>query len=241
MINCIVIDNDNKVEENLKKNNSNSTLFSFSRVDEDHKNSLNSILKNQPDIVFLNIDTEKIVLSELLLEINLCEISQPFFIALSKFKDKAFEAYKYGFSDFLLKPLSELSIRKSLLRFQKKYPSKEKQKICLKSYKDYQYLILDEILFLRADNNTTDFHMVDGRVIGAFKTLKTFEKILPNFFLRIHKSYIININKISRMNYGKSICFVKDEHKIPFTKTFQENVEIIKTSLTKNIRRIETS
>ncbi|MFA5297546.1 MAG: LytTR family transcriptional regulator DNA-binding domain-containing protein, partial [Lutibacter sp.] len=156
----------------------------------------------------------------------------PTFIAISSSKDKAYEVIKNGFFDFLLNPLSDLEIRKTILKFQKKNPVRSKKNICLKSYKDYQYLNTDEILFLKADNNTTDFYMSDGNIINAFKTLKTFKDLLPKNFLRIHKSYIINKNYVSRIQYGKFICTIKkNNYDIPFTKTYIENIESMKKTL----------
>jgi DNA-binding LytR/AlgR family response regulator len=182
----------------------------------------------------MNLDSKHINLCELLLEISFCDIAQPFFIGLSSLKEKSFDAYKFAFNDFLLKPLSEVSIRKAISKYQKKYAPKKSETICLKSYKDYQYLAIDDILYLKADNNTTDFYMSDGSVIGAYKTLKVFENNLPKEFLRIHKSYIINKNFISRIHYGKSMCIIRNEHKIPFTKTFKENIDAINNLLSKN-------
>jgi len=156
----------------------------------------------------------------------------PIFIAVSSTKDKTYEVIKNGFFDFLLTPLEEVEIRKTVLRVSKKIPARSRKNICLKSYKDYQYLKTDEILFLKADNNTTDFYMTDGNVISAFKTLKTFEEILPNNFHRIHKSYIINKNFVSRIQYGKFICTIKrNNYEVPFTKTYIGNIESINRTL----------
>ena len=156
----------------------------------------------------------------------------PVFIAISSSKENIYEVIKTGFFDFLLSPIAELEIRKTILKILKKIPAQSRKTICLKSYKDYQYLKTDEILFLRADNNTTDFYMSDGKVINAYKTLKTFEDILPNNFYRIHKSYIINKNFISRIQYGKSTCTIKKgTHDVPFTKTYIAAIESINASL----------
>ncbi|MCD2258073.1 LytR/AlgR family response regulator transcription factor [Psychroserpens luteolus] len=234
MIHCLIIDNDKTTAEIIQNVADDFSEITFNVVDEDYEKALNLVLKDKPQIVFFNIDAVHINISEFLLEINQCVVNQPLFIALSVYKEKAIDAYKYDFIDFLLKPLKEHLVRKSLLKYQKKFPIKQSETICLKSYKDYQYLNIEDILYLKADNNTTDFYMADGRVIGAYKTLKVFENLLPKTFLRIHKSYIINRNCISRIHYGKSICFVKREHKIPFTKTFIKNVDLINTALTKN-------
>ena len=87
-------------------------------------------------------------------------------------------------------------------------------------------------LFLKADNNTTDFYIKDGSIVNAFKTLKIFEHTLPNNFLRIHKSYIVNIDFVSRINFGKLKCTIdSSSYKLPFTKTYINNIEFINNSL----------
>ena len=231
MIRCLIIEDDVSAVDTIKTVGVDFPNLRFDQVKEDYEIALNSILKNKPEIIFINIDTSHINLFKFLLEITQYRSDLPNFIALSSFKEKAFDSYKFDFSNFILKPLSELEIRKSLLKYQKKHPYKQIETICLKSYKDYHYLNTDDILYLKADNNTTDFHMADGRIIGAYKTLKVFENSLPKTFLRIHKSYIINRNSISRIHYGKSICIIKNEYKIPFTKTFINNIDSINNEL----------
>ncbi|TVZ27871.1 LytTR family two component transcriptional regulator [Gillisia sp. Hel_I_86] len=203
-------------------------LGSFKNLEE----ALILILKNTPDIVFLDIDDTIDNLPEFLLDINQHSKNLPVFIGLSSSEEYAYKAYRYDFFDYLLKPLTELAVSRSVLKYIKRKPSETCETICLKSNKDYQYLNIDDILFLKADNNTTDFHMRDGSVIGAYKTLKTFEDTLPQNFLRIHKSYIINSKFISRIHYGKAVCIIKNHSfKIPFTKTFIHNIDFINASL----------
>lgn len=234
MISCLIIDNDKNTIEIVKAIGKSLDVTCFFDVDENKEDALNLVLKLAPQIVFFNIESLTINISEFLLEVQQFSINYPTFIALSSQKEKAFDAYEYDFSSFLLKPLTELSIRKCFLKYQKKHQTKQNETICLKSYKDFQYLNIDEILYLKADNNTTDFYMADGRVVGAYKTLKVFENLLPFTFLRIHKSYIINRDCISRINYGKSICIINNEHKIPFTKTFKANIDLINNALSNN-------
>ncbi|WP_308993679.1 LytTR family DNA-binding domain-containing protein [Mariniflexile litorale] len=193
-----------------------------------HEESMDVVLREMPDLIFINIDFNKNNPFGLVSELNQYLKSDTEFIAISSSKEKTYEAIKMGFFDYLLTPTTELEIRKAVIRFKKKYPIKINNTICLKSYKDYQYLSLDEILFLRADNNTTDFHMIDEVVITAYKTLKTFEPVLPENFLRVHKSYIINCNYVSRVNYGNSKCTLKKSNlSVPFTKTYKNNVEFM--------------
>jgi len=101
--------------------------------------------------------------------------------------------------------------------------------ICIKSYGDYRYIDANDILYFEADNNSTDIHLNNGEMITAFKTLKHFETVLPQSqFLRIHNSYIINVNQVSRIHTGNTVCYIKNSTtKLPFSKSYKENVDLI--------------
>jgi len=159
----------------------------------------------------------------------------PDFIGISKTEENAYKAIKNRFFDFILLPVKEVDLRKSILLFQKKKVPSIKNRICLKSYNDYHYINTDEILFLKADNNTTDFYLENGKVVSAFKTLKTYENSLPKNFIRIHKSYIINKNFVFRINFGKSVCTVRnDSDSIPFSSSYVDKVRVLNNHLNSN-------
>jgi len=101
--------------------------------------------------------------------------------------------------------------------------------ICVKSYGDYRYIDSADVLYFEADNNSTDIHLNNGEMITAFKTLKHFETVLPpHQFLRIHNSYIINVNQVSRIHTGNTVCYIKNSTtKLPFSKSYKDNVDLI--------------
>ena len=223
-IKCLIIEQDQSAVDIIKKVGNDFDQIEFSHISENQNEVFDRILKIKPEIIFINIETTQINFPKFISEISQYSKDKPHIIALSTTKDKAYDAYQYNFSLYLLKPLTELDIRKRLNTIMEYYPKKEMETICLKSHKDFHYLNIKHILYLKADNNTTDFYMDDGKIIGAYKTLKVFENAMPTNFYRIHKSYIVNINCISRINFGKSTCFIKNLHKIPFTKTFIDNI-----------------
>jgi len=200
------------------------------------EDGLNAILKYTPDIVFINLNDKAFEYFHMVTELYQYVKNIPILIGISRSKEYAYNAIKNNFFDYWLMPYNEFDIRKTLLRLKKQLPKEDvSQTICLKSYKDYQYLDTNEILYLRADNNATDFVMKDGSTISAFKTLKTFENQLPANFIRVHQSYILNTKYVSGINYGKSICFLKvRKTQLPFTKTYKENIEGLKKILSKN-------
>ncbi|MEI7509731.1 MAG: LytTR family transcriptional regulator DNA-binding domain-containing protein [Flavobacterium sp.] len=100
--------------------------------------------------------------------------------------------------------------------------------ICVKSYGDYRYIDAKDIAYLQADNNSTDIHLNSGEMITAFKTLKHFESVMTYPFIRIHNSYIVNIDYISRIHTGNAVCHIKNTTtKLPFSKSYKENVDAI--------------
>lgn len=230
----LIIEDDKSVVDSIQSVRNDFAQISFSHVGEEQKGALNSILKIRPKVVFINIESVKINFLEFFYELSQNVKEMPKLIALATNKENAYDAFKYNCSLFILKPFTKYSVRKHIVSIIDAIPAKKIETICLKSNKDFQYLDISNILYLKADNNTTDFFMNDGRVVGAYKTLKVFEKSLPDSFYRIHKSYIINIHSISRIHFGKSMCILKNQHKIPFTKTYTHNVNAMNTALSDN-------
>jgi DNA-binding LytR/AlgR family response regulator len=100
--------------------------------------------------------------------------------------------------------------------------------ICVKSYGDYRYIDATDICYLQADNNSTDIHLNTGEMITAFKTLKHFEGVMVHPFVRIHNSYIVNIDYVSRIHTGNAVCHIKGTTtKLPFSKSYKENIDAI--------------
>lgn len=203
---------------------------------QDSKQGLNSILKFSPDIAFINLEDNPEAYFRMVGELYLYDNKVPLVIGISKTKAFAYEAIKNNFFDYWLFPYDEYDVRKSLLRLKKLMPKKkESQTLCLKSYRDFQYIDTDEILYLQADNNATEFIMKDGTIKNAFKTLKSFTRQMPSNFVRIHQSYMVNINYISGISYGRGLCMLKFRNlQLPFSKSYRENIDELKNLLTKN-------
>jgi len=204
--------------------------------------AINAALKLQPDVVFINLDDEDFSAFEIITELQKNAEEIPQIIAISHTKNQAYDAMKHHCFDYWLMPLSELEMRKTVLRLKRCIYGKNSPKtICLKSYRDFHYVDTDNILYLKAANNATDVFMADGSTVNAYRSLKKFEQQLPDNFLRVHQSYMLNTKHVARINYGKAICSLRGQNlQLPFSKTYKENVDSLKRRLTKNsIRSFE--
>jgi len=233
-----IIEYDKSTIKNLQNHFQNFSNYTCVGISYCYDTSLDLILKYSPDIVFINVDNRKNdnfqnafnFVNELYKYVQ----ELPYIIALSSSTEYAYTSIKNNFFDYLLKPVNSFELRKSISRLSKK-PMAVSNKLCLKSYKDYRFIDLNEILFLKADNTSSDIFMYDGSTVSAYKTLKFFESILPKNFTRIHNSYIVNQNYIFRIHFGKSKCTLKHStYNIPFSKSYRSNVVLLEKALSKS-------
>jgi DNA-binding LytR/AlgR family response regulator len=231
MIKYILIGISDKDANKIQKVFSEESFFNYAGNFMEEDLAMEEVLKVLPHLVFIQLENIKNPY-RFLNECNKYLNEQFNYIACSHSIDNAYKAIKNLAIDYLLSPLTTLELRKALLIYNKKFITQDSKRICLKSYNDFHYIELEDIVMLKADNNTTDFILVDGKTITSYKTLKVFEDSLPKNFLRVHNSYIINKQYVTRVNFGKNLFSLGECHiSIPFTKTYLENVNQIKSSL----------
>lgn len=220
----------------------------------DYDEAINLILEYNPKLIFLEIDPldKKSKLSLNLIDALYRHFDRiPKIIITTSKKDLAFDAIQYEVTNYLIKPLKKIDLKKLILKLKKtqfddeilliqspaieknglkssSIGTKENPTLCIKSYGDHRYIDSNDICFLQADNNSTDIHLSNGEIVTAFKTLKHFETVLNNPFIRIHNSYIINRKYIARIHTGNSVCYIKNTTiKLPFSKSYKKNIDFI--------------
>ncbi len=210
-------------------------------ISPSEQEGLDIILERNPSLVFLNIELEHnrsgvtgyYLLDALQKYLDIL----PQFVALATTAQYAIEGIRHSILDYIMTPVDKNVLRRTLFRFRKlpfNKPADINDTLCLKSYGDYKFVNTNEVIFLKADNNTTDFVRVNGTTVSAFKTLKFFQDSLPDHFIRIHNSYIVNSHYISRIHFGKSQCTMEhSDIAVPFSKSYRDNVEMIRDNFYK--------
>lgn len=227
----ILVDDSNDFETTLEQIKQFDDFLCVA-VCQTKKEGIDKILELKPNVVFLSIndgnESQGSISFSLLSELHEYLEELPTIIVLSDVKEAAYEAYQRGVTGFLLKPIEPNELRRCLFRFQKTHKALFADKISIKSNGDYNFIKFHDIIYLKADSNTTDFYLKSGKVVTAFKTLKHFEKLLPFFFFRIHHGYVINIDYVNRINLGKNSCYLdNNEIILPFSRTYKENIDTI--------------
>ena len=183
-----------------------------------------NFLSENPDVNILLLDINMPEMNGIELIRAIPRMPETIFItANEKF---AVEAFELGAMDYLMKPFSFERFARAIQRVslhiqqsnKESVPSKEHKEIFVKANARFHKLSYDEILFVEAladyvlVNTTTSKHIV-------YSTMKAMEeKLSGDTFMRIHRSFIINKNKIQQVENGAVIVNGKE---IPVSKTYQ--------------------
>ena len=156
--------------------------------------------KTKFDIAFLDISMP--TMSGLDLANTLLQINPNIFIIFqTAHEEYALEAFKSGGMDYLLKPISNDTVKKSLEKISKYMDTKteETKKIIAKRGNKIYLISYDDIYYIKADLDEIIIKIKDADAYLR-KKIGDMEQILPNKkFFRIHRSYIVNVDKIKSM------------------------------------------
>ncbi len=196
--------------------------------------ALKAIKEYQPDVLFLDIQMPKVTGLELLDVID-DPVNVVFTTAYDQYAIKAFELNAI---DYLLKPFSEerfadainkLKIKLtngtkdviSVQTIQEEIPEKL-DRVVVKKGSQLKVLRLDDILYFEAQSDYVMVHTKEERFLKS-NTMAWFEKQLPEQqFVRIHRSYIVNSDKIEKLEpYDKDthLAVLSQEVKLKISRT----------------------
>jgi len=157
--------------------------------------------KNKYDLVFLDIKMPNITgleLANMILEIE----PKTFIIFQTAYDEFALDAFKIGGVDYILKPTSKENILKSINKV-KKYiqliPEIQTKKIMGKRGDKIYLIELSDIYYIKADLDEIIIKIKDADVYVRKKIGKMAELLGNQNFFRIHRSIIINVDKIKSM------------------------------------------
>ncbi len=178
------------------------------------ENGIELIESKQPELVFLDIQMPDGSGFDLLGRVSFTDFK---LIFCTSYDQYAVKAFRFSAIDYLLKPLDPdifmAAIRK--ITDEKNNQIKEKievlntnknnfSRIALHSLDGINLVNIDDIIRCESDVNYTKFIVKDQPNILVSKTLKEFDSILTEHgFIRIHKSFLVNINHICKYIKGE--------------------------------------
>lgn len=197
----------------------------------------------QPQLVFLDIMMPEKNGFEFLNEVKNINFEIIFTTAFNEF---AIRAIRFSALDYLLKPVNAEELRSAIDRFIEKQGQKkqtdsllqnllqnlgkkedEEFKLAVPTTAGAVFFSPTDIVRLEGEGNYTRFFLSDGRKHMSSKTMKEYEDILlQHYFLRIHKSHLVNKNFIDRYNNEGSVV-LKDKTQLPVSRQRKQQVAAV--------------
>lgn len=174
----------------------------------------------EPKLVFLDISLQGKTSFDMLAELQKIDFEIIFVTAHNQYMMQAFH---YSAIDYLVKPIDEDLLLDAVKRAVKRINastnnhnvatllhnisqsgSPHKMKLCIPSFKGFQVVELNDILFCEASGSYTNFHFCDQPLICSAKPIYEYEEMLTDSgFIRIHKSYLVNLRHIKEYVRGE--------------------------------------
>jgi len=227
-MNCIIIEDDRLslriIEEFVTKTADLNLLETFSNA-VDAINLLGE--DNNVQLIFLDIELPDMSGMEFLESLKI----SPQIIIISS-KDKyAVDAFDHEVTDYLVKPINYARFYKAIERARKRFQMRNgldkigKDEIFIKKNSTLVRLRYDNILWVEALENYVIFNTFDDKYTIHF-TMKAIEqKLPPDKFTRVHRSYIVNTGSIEVIEDNSVLIRVQDGTKsIPIGKSYKDKL-----------------
>lgn len=179
---------------------------------------IEAIRKSNPDLVFLDIEMPHMNGFEMLEQFS--EISFAV-IFTTGYDQYAIKAFHFSALDYLLKPISHEELIKAVQKVSRhsQHPLPQQleillqkmhshssaiNKIAVPTMEGLQMIPIDSIISCESDRNYTVLFLKDKKKVVVSRILKDLEEMLSDYsFLRVHHSFIVNLNEISKYVKGE--------------------------------------
>jgi two-component system, LytTR family, response regulator LytT len=144
-------------------------------------------------------------------------------IVVSANTDQALQAFEYGVLDFVPKPLEHDRLAFALGRLSQKEvsPQQAARYLSVRSHGTVDLVEVSQIVYLKGAGDYVEIHQRNGKMDLHNKSLEALERILPERFVRVHKSFIVDIQERKRVivhGGGKYELELNNGLKIPLSR-----------------------
>jgi len=230
MLNFVICDDSknavNRIEKMLDSifiNNSLDGQIVFSSTKP--SDLLNYVNTNPIDVAILDIDLKDNISGLDIAEKIRLKNKNVYLIFITGHLEFGLMAYKYKTFDYISKPLTIERLEETILRlFDDTYEDKNRY---IKLDNDKTIIPENNIRFIQKDGRKLIFH-TDTRDYVTYNSFNKIQHTLPTQFIRCHKSYIVNINKITDINMSNNTisftptdkCYIGPKYKNKFLEVF---------------------
>lgn len=235
MIRCVAIDDEPLALGKMSDYISKTPFLELAGTFRSALESISMISDDYIDLLFIDINMPDLNGLDFVRSLK----DRPKVIFTTAFSEYAFEGFKVNALDYLLKPIGYNDFLKSANKARKYFDSiipadktetRNREFLFIKADYRINKISFRDIIYIEGMREYVRIHLTGGRSLMPLYSLRVLEEQLPSeMFMRVHRSYIVNLEKISSVEHnrivfdGKVFIPVSEQYREGFQKFLISN------------------
>ncbi|MDE3742027.1 LytR/AlgR family response regulator transcription factor [Maribacter polysaccharolyticus] len=235
MIRCIAIDDEPLALKQIANYIEKTPFLSLENQFESAIQAISFLEENEVDLMFVDINMPDLNGLDFVKSLS----NAPKVIFTTAYSEYAIEGFRVDAIDYLLKPIGYSEFLKAAVKAKERLQPKIEENtevhgndkfLFIKSEYKILRINLSDIRFIEGMREYLRIHLQSEKPIMTLMSMKKMEQFLsPDHFMRVHRSYIVNLDKIStvernRIVFDKNIYIpISEQYKLKFQKYLDDN------------------
>ncbi|HEY8931392.1 MAG TPA: LytTR family DNA-binding domain-containing protein [Mucilaginibacter sp.] len=244
MMNCVIVDDEPLAREGMASYVREVDFLNLSGVCENPLELIPILDKQNVDLILLDIQMPKMNGIEFLKILQ----KPPMVIITTAYPSYALEGFQLNVIDYLLKPVTFERFFKAAAKARDYHrlltqpangsgaAAADEDYFFIKCGNKYEKVLFADILYIEGMQNYVNIFTTKGKLMTILSLKSLEENLNKQFFIRVHKSYIVATGHIDGIEGGE--IFIRD-HRIPISRNYHQQVidEVVKKRLWDNNKK----
>lgn len=216
-MNCLIVDDEEMSRATVEHFVNQTKMLNLVDICENATTASQVLSEEKIDLIFLDVEMPQMSGLDLLNSLNYC----PKIIFITSKSEYAVDAFNFDVVDYLVKPVEYPRFLKSVNKAisQNKLGHNDNREIFVKSDLKLVRIHLDEVLYVEAMADYVVIHLEKNKHIVHSTTKAMVAKLPEDLFIRVHRSYIINVKQVKAVE-NNSIR-MRNEAEIPLGASYK--------------------
>ena len=227
-INCIVVDDEPLAIELLERHIQQFAQLKLVATCWNAIEAFEIVKRTAVDIIFLDIQMPGLSGIQFVKSLQ----NPPAIIFTTAYREYAVESYELDVIDYMVKPITMDRFFKSITKYFDKIGNPvilkenttivplEDDYIFVNTNRKFVKIIFRDVLYVESIKDYVQIHLTDSRITTKDK-ISVFEQKVPSYFMRVHRSYIVNTQKIK--SYTMQVLDI-EKSEVPIGISYKKEV-----------------
>jgi two-component system, LytTR family, response regulator LytT len=226
MIRCLAIDDEPLALRQIASYIEKTPFLELAGLCDSAHNAF-EVLNNSPiDLMYVDINMPDLSGMDFVKTLK----NPPMVVFVTAYSEYALEGFSVNAIDYLLKPIGYNEFLKSANKARRSFQANsnhsktdgtDKEYLFVKSGYKTVRICLQDIIYIEGKREYVSIHLTNGKSLMPLISLRVLEEQLPSEnFMRVHRSYIVNLKKITTIEHSRIIFENKTD--IPVSEQYKE-------------------